>query len=273
MLIQSSLALTIVKACHQMILASAKPFDYILKILVAASELSLSAKSSKENLEFLQVFASVSVALRAASRQNFVTFLLLLVKCIEKGQISGIGNDVVYEIYNGLLDASITHFHPEIVPSCQAILQEHNLTLYGKYQKALLLFTGFRNLAKFLKSSRKKEYQTDDLLPVVALLKLDDRLAESLLPAVFNHLKEFGGKPAIAMTLLLLSEEGPIRERIYLYLVELASPVKSRTIGPHIAELLVDNDVVRAIKDGMLSGSERVKILSSVSHFDLKLFV
>lgn len=250
----------IAKACHQMILTSDKTFDHILKLLIVASELSLSSRTPRsENLEFLQVLASISVALRAASRRNFATFVLLLVRVVGNFQITALSNDVIYEIFNGLLDASIIHFHPEILPTGLSVLQE-NLTLNDQYERACQLFQAFRNLAKFLKSSSKD----DDLLPVVSLLQLDDRLAQSLLPSVFQHLKVHGGKPAVTLTLLLLSQEEPIPEQVYHYLTELASPLKSRTIGPHVAELLVDYDVVRAITNGMLSGNDRVRRAAQV---------
>ncbi len=79
-----------------------------------------------------------------------------------------------------------------------------------------------------------------------------------LLPSIFQYFKEHGGKPAIAMTLLLLSQEEPIPEKVYQHLTELiASPIKSLTIGPHIGKLLVDQDVIHAIKGGMLSRNDR----------------
>ena len=249
----SMLALTIAKSCHQMILTSSKPFDHILKLLIASSELCLISSSRSDNLDFLQVLASISVALRAASRQNFAPFLLLLVRVVGKFQITALSNDVIYEIFNGFLDASITHFHPEILPTGLSALQE-NLTLNEQYETACQIFEAFRNLARFLKSSNKDF----DLLPVVSLLQLDDRLAHSLLPSVFQHLKLHGGKPAVTLTLLLLSQEEPIPEQVYHHLAELTSPLKNSTIGPHIAELLVDIDVVRAITNGMTSGNVRV---------------
>lgn len=230
-----------------------------------------SQPSSLENIEFYQVLAAISVALRAASRQHFITFLCLVLGAIENYhvQTSSLGNDIIYEVYNALLDASFSHFHPETVPVCLAILGE-NLTLHDKYQRTCLLLDAFRNLAKFLKNSPQSKTKEEDLLLVVALLKLDDGLAESLLPSIFQHLKEHGGKPAVAMTLLLLSQEEPIPEKVYQHLTELASPIKSLTIGPHIGELLVDNDVIRAIKDGMLSGNDRV---ISFINFKILIFV
>ena len=45
---------------------------------------------------------------------------------------------------------------------------------------------------------------------------------------------------------------------MYQHLNELASPIKSLTIGPHTSELLVDDDVIRGIKDGILFGNDRV---------------
>ena len=256
----SNLALIIAKACHQMLLKSAKSFDHILKLLNAALALSQTSQSSTaENLEFCQMLTNISTALRASSRQNFATFLLLLVKSIQNCPVPSLSSDVVYEMYNGLLDASITHYHPELSQTCLAILQE-NRPLYDKYLKISNLYLAFQNLGKFLKNS-DQEY---DLIPVIELLKLDDRLTESLLPWVFKHLKEFGGKPAITMTLLLLSQQEPILGQIYQLLAELASPVKSINIGPHIGDLFVDEAVVRAIAKGMSSDSEAVRI-------DLKL--
>jgi hypothetical protein len=87
---------------------------------------------------------------------------------------------------------------------------------------------------------------------------LDDGLTHSLLPWVFKHLKEFGGKPATTMTLLLLSQQEPILGQIYQLLAELASPMKSINIGPHIGDLFVDEAVVRAIAKGMCSESKAV---------------
>ncbi len=149
-----------------------------------------SQPTSLENIEFYQVLAAISVALRAASRQHFVTFLCLVLGAIENYQVqtSSLGNDIIYEVYNALLDASFSHFHPEFVPICLAVLGE-NLTLQDKYQRTCLLLDAFRNLAKFLKNSPQNKTKDEDLLFVVALLKLDDGLAESLLPSIFQHLK------------------------------------------------------------------------------------
>lgn len=237
-----------------MILSSKKQFHEILHLLAASLNIAVSAEVAlPENIEFCQTLASISVATRAASRQNFTTILLLIIKAIQQCPKSALSPDIVYEIYNGMLDTSIIHYHPEILPSCLAVL-EHNPVLYEKYLKASCLFLAFRNLAKFLKSST----QDYDLAPVISLLKLDEKLAESLLPSVFKYLKEYGGKPATTMTLLLLSQQEPILGQVYEHLSEIASPVKSHTIGPHIAEMLVDEGVVFAIKDGMLSKSENV---------------
>lgn len=243
----------VVKACHQMLLISAKPFDHVLKLINVATALSHTNQFSTESTEFCQTLTNISSALRASSRRNFATFLLVLVKSIENCPLSSLSSDVVYEMYNGLLDASITHHHPELLEPCLAILKE-NRPLYEKYQKISELYVAFQNLAKFLKNS-EQEY---DLLPVIDILKLDDRLSDSLLPWVFKHLKEYGGKPAITMTLLLLSQQEPILGRIYELLSELASPLKSINIGPHTGDLFVDEGVVRAIAKGMLSGSEAV---------------
>jgi hypothetical protein len=249
----SNLAVMIAKACHQMILKSSKPFDHILKLLNAASALSEISKSTAENLEFYQILTTISAALRVSSRQNFATFLLLMVKTIQSCPITSLSSDVVYEMYNGLLDASITHYHPELMEMSLAILQE-NRPLYDKYEKISNLCLAFQNLAKFLKNS-DQEY---DLIPVINLLRLDDGLTHSLLPWVFKHLKEFGGKPATTMTLLLLSQQEPILGQIYQLLAELASPMKSINIGPHIGDLFVDEAVVRAIAKGMCSESKAV---------------
>ena len=153
-------------------------------------------------------------------------------------------------MYNGLLDASMTHYHPKLLETCVTVLQE-NRPLHDKYQKVSNLYKAFQNLAKFLKNSD----QDYDLMPVMDLLKLDDGLTESLLPWIFKHLKEFGGKPAITMTLLLLSQNEPLLGQIYQLLAELASPVKSINIGPHIGDLFIDEGVVRAIAKGMCSES------------------
>jgi len=56
---------------------------------------------------------------------------------------------------------------------------------------------------------------------------------------------------------------------VYQHLNELASPIKSLTIGPHTSELLVDQDVIRAIKDGMLSGNDQVIIFINFKNFFL----
>ena len=236
-----------------MILKSEKPFDHILKLLNVAVELAFSSQSSSENLDFHQTLSSISSALRVSSRQHFATFLVLLVKCVSSGPISSLSSDVVFEMYNGLLDASITHFHPELLEKSLPILQD-NHPLYDKYQKISTLYLAFGNLAKFLKNS-DQEY---DLMPVIDLIKVDEGLTESLLPWIFKHLKEFGGKPAITMTLLLLSQQEPILGQIYQLLAELASPVKSVNIGPHIGDLFVDEAVVRAIGSGMCSESATV---------------
>ncbi|KAK4008958.1 uncharacterized protein LOC116923613 [Daphnia magna] len=249
----SNLSVMIAKACHQMLIRSSKPFDHILKLLNTASALSGIVKSPTENMEFYQILTSISAALRASSRQNFATFLLLLVTSIQSCPVSSLSTDVVYEIYNGLLDASITHYHPELLEKCIAVLKE-NRPLHDKYEKISNLYVAFQNLAKFLKNS-DQEY---DLVPVIYLLKLDDALTESLLPWVFKHLKEFGGKPAITMTLLLLSQKEPILGQIYQLLAEIASPMKSINIGPHIGDLFVDEAVVRAIAKGMCSESAQI---------------
>ena len=68
-----------------------------------------------------------------------------------------------------------------------------------------------------------------------------------LLDILHKHLKEFGGKPAITMTLLLLSQQEPVLGQIYQLLAELASPIKSINIGSHIGDLFIDEAVVRAI--------------------------
>lgn len=243
------------KASHQMLLSSTKPFDHILKLLNIASALSHTSQFTAENVEFCQTMTSISSALRVSSRQNFASFLLLLVKSIGNCSVSTLSSDVVYELYNGLLDASITHYHPELLKPSLAILQE-NRPLYEKYQKISNLYLAFQNLAKFLKNS-DQEY---DLTPVIDLLKLDDRLTDSLLPWVFKHLKEYGGKPSVTMTLLLLSQEEPILGRIYHLLAELASPLKSINIGPITGDLFVDEGVLRAIAKGMYNGSNAVTI-------------
>ena len=188
-----------------MLLKSSKPFDHILKLLNSASALSEISKSAAENLEFYQILTSISAALRVSSRQHFATFLLLMVKSVQNCPITSLSSDVVYEMYNGLLDASITHYHPELLETSLKFLQE-NRPLYDKHEKISNLCIAFKNLAKFLKNS-DQEY---DLFPVINLLKLDDGLTESLLPWVFKHLKEYGGKPATTMTLLLLSQQEPI---------------------------------------------------------------
>ena len=249
------LALVVAKKCHAMILASSKPFYFILHLLDSASNLSRqTAQVTSENLEFCLVLASISVAVRAASRQNFVSCLFLLVKSIRKCPFSSLSNEVVYEIYNGLLDASIIHYHKEIFPIGQLVIKE-NLVLSEKYEKITKLFVAFKNLAKFLKNHSME----NDLIPIISLLKLDSHLAESLLPCIFKHLKEFGGKPEDTLTLLQLSGEETISEQIYHHLSEIASPLKNLSIGSHIANLLVDEAVLFAMTDSMYSNNDKVR--------------
>lgn len=258
----------VIKACHQMILKSEKPFDHILKLLNVAAGLAQGSQSPTENLEFYQTLSSISSALRVSPRQHFATFLLLMVNCMEWCPSSSLSGEVVFEMYNGLLDASITHYHPEILEKSLDILKENN-PLYEKYQEISNLYLAFNNLGKFLKNS-DQEY---DLLPVIELIKLDDRLTESLLPWIFKHLREFGGKPAITMTLLLLSQQEPILGQIYQLLAELASPLKSIKIGPHIGDLFVDEAVVRAIGSGMCSDSMTVIVIAFKNFFFLILYL
>lgn len=252
----SHLAVVIAKTCHEIILSSTKQFHEILHLLDASLTVAMSAEVTvSDNAELCQTLASISVATRAASRQNFTTVLLLIIKAIQPCPKSSLSTDIVYEIYNGMLDTSIIHYHPEIMPTCLAVL-DNNSVLYEKYLKASGLFVAFQSLAKFLKSST----QDYDLTPIISLLKLDDKLAESLLPSVFKYLKEYGGKPATTMTLLLLSQQEPILGKVYELLTEITSPVKSHTIGPHIAEMVVDEGVIFAIKDGMLSKGGNVSL-------------
>jgi hypothetical protein len=191
---------------------------------------------------------------RAASRQNFVSCLFLLVKSIRKCPLSSLSNEVIYEIYNGLLDASIIHYHKEIFPIGQLVLKE-NLVLSEKYDKITKLFIAFKNLAKFLKNYSKE----NDVIPVISLLKLDSHLAESLLPCIFKHFKEFGGKPEDTLTILQLSGEETFAEHIYYHFSEIASPLKNLSIGPHVANLLVDEAVLFAITDHMYSKNYKVR--------------
>ncbi len=65
--------------------------------------------------------------------------------------------------------------------SCSNLLRcpRKNLTLQDKFRRTCLLLDAFRNLAKFLKNSTQSNTKDEDLLFVVALLKLDDGLAWS----------------------------------------------------------------------------------------------
>ena len=91
-----------------------KPFDHVLKLLNTASALSEISKSVAENLEFYHILTTISATVRVSSRHNFATFLLLLVKSVQSCPITSLSSDVVYEMYNGILD-TITHYHLELL--------------------------------------------------------------------------------------------------------------------------------------------------------------
>lgn len=238
-----------------MILAKLQPFYFILQLVTAAANLCLMTNqvTTSEHLEFCQVLSSICAAAKS-SRQNYVSCLLLLIKSVRNCPFNCLSNDVIFEIYQGLLDCSIIHYHQEIFFVGQRVIEE-NIVLSEKYEKISTLYVAFKNLAKFIKNPSKE----NDLVPVIGLLQLDVHLAESLLPCIFKHLKEFGGKPDDALTLLQHTEEEVISEHIHHQLAEIASPLKNLSLGPSVADMFVDEAVIFALKDNMLSDNVKVR--------------
>ena len=247
----SNIARTIGKHCHDMVLNYKVKFDIITKLLSAALELVLVTELESEILEFCHVLASILTALRIRIKQNYFTVLLMFSKCVRHCSSISVSDEVTGEIYHALLDASVLHFHPEVFESLFLILKQQskqNSTLYDKFQRVSSLYADFKHLARFLKNSNRES----DVIPVVNLLLQipDQTFIEYLLPILFKHLRKFGGKPSHIIRLLSKRE---LFERVVDQLADLVSPVKSSSIGTHIAELMVNEELVEILKENMMS--------------------
>ena len=239
------IAYSIGKCCHDLVLNSKARFDDITKLLIAALDLVLVTELQSQILEFCQVLASILTALRIGNRQNYATAFMIFIQCVRRCSVTSLSSEIISEIDRSFFDASIFHFHPELLECLSPILMKIPI-LNEKFERIAALFEDFRYLARFLNDSK----ENGELAPIINLVQLPDpNLSEFLLEVIFKHLKESKGQPAIITTLLHQREEvaGKVVER----LVDLVSPVKSANIGSSVADLVVNEGVIQLLTKRM----------------------
>ena len=238
-----TLACTIAEKCKQMIIESVIPFDKIYNLFVSATNILLISRSPSECLNFCDVLSDTLTVLRAGCRRHFIYILLLFCKCLEVCPPSLLVDDIVNEAFQSLLDASFIHHYPQLVAVLSPVLK-NDTVLEGKYESSVSFYRHFYLLAKALKSPDKNI----NLLPLLHLMELDESMALALCPYVFKKIKIFGCSHE-ALLHLLRTQPPTVLDQVYQHLTEFISPLKTTNIDPMMADLLVDEAVIDAVKD------------------------
>lgn len=244
-------AYSIGKCCHDLVINSKCGFDAITKLLNAASELVLILELQSQILEFCKVLANILTVLRIGERQNYITVFMIFTKCVEQCSVTSFTSEIISEIDRSFLDASIFHFHPELLESFSPILKKIE-SLSEKFERIMMVFEDFKYLTRFLTNPD----ENGELVRITNLVQLpDSNLSEFLLEVIFKHFKKFGGEPAIIISLLCQREE--VVRRVVEQLVILVSPVQNASIGSNVASLVVDERVVQLLKERMVTDKVR----------------